>query len=439
MKALVAVDVRGPAAGCQWGWSRKEEALNRFANVETALAALERGESVVVLDPREPEKGAALVLAAETATPESVAFMVRHTSGIVSVGLPGSRLDTLELPLMVPGTPRIPLAVSVDTRQGTTTGISASDRATTIRALADPRTRPLDLSRPGHVFPIRTTKGGTLVREAHAEAAVDLARLAGRAPAAALCELVNGDGSLADGGEADRFARRHGLALVSIADLVAYRLRTEALLQQVAAARIPTPHGEYQAVAYRSSFDDAEHVAMVKGEVTGREEILVRVQSQCLLGEAFGSLACDCGPSLNRALAMIAGEGRGVVVYLRGHEGEGTGLGHELESARVRNAGRNTSDIRADAGCHEYGLAAQVLAALDVRSIRLLTDDPRTARGLKAAGAVVRNQIPLIPPPGWGARGRPASGDSNAVRVHGTLGVWGDEGSPKVALGGGTR
>lgn len=439
MKALIAVDARGAAAGPQSGRSGKEEALERLANVESALAALERAEPVVVLDPGEPEKGAALVLAAETATPESVAFMVRHTSGIVFVGLPGNRLDALGLPLMVPGTPRIPLTVSVDARQGTTTGISAADRATTIRALADPGTRPQDLSRPGHVFPIRTRKGGTLLRKAHAEAAVDLARRAGRAPAAALCELVNDDGSMARGGEADRFAHLHRLALVSIADLVGYRLRTEVLVQRVAAARIPTPHGEYQAVAYRSSFDDADHVALVKGEVSGGEDILVRVQSQCLLGEAFGSLACDCGPSLARALAMIAEEGRGVVVYLRGHEGDGTGLGHGLEGAGVRNGGRKTSATRADAGCHEYGLASQVLAALDVRSIRLLTDDPRTARDLKAAGAVVRDQIYLMPRPGWGARGIPATRDSDAVHVHGALAAWADEDIPKVALGGGSR
>ncbi|MDA8294005.1 MAG: bifunctional 3,4-dihydroxy-2-butanone-4-phosphate synthase/GTP cyclohydrolase II [Actinomycetota bacterium] len=374
-----------------------------FAPVEEAIAAVGRGEIVVVVDDEDRENEGDLIMAADAATPEKVAFFLAHTSGVICVPLTPERVDELDLPLMVTANTeaqRTAFTVSVDARFGTTTGISADDRATTIRALADPATRPVDLNRPGHIFPLRYRAGGVLKRAGHTEAAVDLARAAGRAPVGVLCEVVSADKrSMARLPELEAFAEEHGLLLISIADLIRYRHRNEKLVRRLASARLPTELGEFTAVAYESVLDGEQHLALVLGDVSGVGDVLVRVHSECLTGDVLGSLRCDCGPQLHAAMETIAAEGRGVVVYLRGHEGRGIGLGHKLRAYSLQEEGFDTVDANLELGLpadsREYGIGAQILVDLGVTTMRLMTNNPTKYGGLEGFGLDIVERVPL--------------------------------------------
>jgi 3,4-dihydroxy 2-butanone 4-phosphate synthase/GTP cyclohydrolase II len=336
------------------------------------------------------------------ATPELVAFMVRYTSGFICVPLTEAECDRLELPPMYHtnqdrrGTA---YTVTVDAREGVSTGISAADRARTMRLLADPSTSPADLARPGHVVPLRARAGGVLRRPGHTEAAIDLARAAGLRPAGVLCELVNDDGTMMRLPELTVFAGEHGLAVISIADLIGYRRRREMQVQRIAEARIPTEHGGFRAVGYRATHDGAEHVALVCGDLGDGCDVLVRVHSECLTGDVFGSLRCDCGPQLQAALARVAQEGRGVVLYMRGHEGRGIGLMHKLQAYQLQDAGRDTVEANLELGlpadARDYGTGAQILADLGIRTMRLLTNNPAKRAGLEGYGLQVLGRVAL--------------------------------------------
>jgi 3,4-dihydroxy 2-butanone 4-phosphate synthase / GTP cyclohydrolase II len=374
--------------------------------IERGIAEIRAGRPVVVVDEADRENEGDLVLAASKATPERLAFMIRHTSGVVCVPMEGRELDRLKLPPMTyvnedrRGTA---YTVSVDARDGIATGISAADRARTVRVLVDSATEPYELTRPGHVFPLRAVEGGVLRRPGHTEAAVDLARLAGLTPAGVIAEIVNEDGSMARLPELVAFARAHGLALISIADLVAYRRRTERQVVRVVETRLPTVHGEFRAIGYRSSLDGVEHVALVRGDLGDGRDVLVRVHSECLTGDVFGSLRCDCGPQLDAALAAVAAEGRGVVLYVRGHEGRGIGLLHKLRAYQLQDLGSDTVDANLELGlpadARDYGTGAQVLADLGVRTMRLLTNNPAKRAGLEGYGLQVVGRVPLPVPP----------------------------------------
>jgi 3,4-dihydroxy 2-butanone 4-phosphate synthase / GTP cyclohydrolase II len=382
--------------------------MTTFGTIEAAVADLAAGRPVVVVDDADRENEGDLVFAAEHATPDLVAFMVRHTSGYICVPLPEPECDRLDLPPMVHtnqdrlGTA---YAVTVDAREGITTGISAADRAHTIRLLADPTTRPVDLARPGHVVPLRARAGGVLRRAGHTEAAVDLTRLAGLRPAGVICELVNDDGTMMRVPDHERFCAEHGLTLISIADLIGYRRRTEKQVERVVETRLPTPYGIFQAVGYRAEYDSAEHVALVYGDLAEGQDVLVRVHSECLTGDVFGSLRCDCGPQLHAALARVAQEGRGVVLYVRGHEGRGIGLLHKLQAYQLQDLGRDTVDANLELGlpadARDYGTGAQILYDLGVRSMRLLTNNPTKRAGLEGYGLTIvgREGLPVRPHP----------------------------------------
>jgi 3,4-dihydroxy 2-butanone 4-phosphate synthase / GTP cyclohydrolase II len=373
-----------------------------FASIPEAIEVIAAGGMVVCVDDADRENEGDLIMAADAATPEKIAFFVRHTSGVIVVPMLGERLDQLELPLMVTANTekhRTQFTVSVDARVGTSTGISAADRATTIAALVDPVTRPADLARPGHVFPLRYRHGGVLKRAGHTEAGVDLARLAGRTPAAVLCELVSEDGGIARLLELERFAGEHDLKLISIADLIRYRRQREKLVRRVSEARIPTRWGDFTAYAYESVLDGEHHLALVRGAVAGEREVLVRVHSECLTGDVFGSFRCDCGSQLDGALARIADEGLGVVVYLRGHEGRGIGLAHKIAAYNLQEQGRDTVDANLELGLpvddREYGIGSQILVDLGVTTMRLLTNNPAKYTGLGGFGLEIVERVPL--------------------------------------------
>ncbi len=379
---------------------------NVFDPIEDAIEEIRAGRMVIVVDDADRENEGDLILAAATVSPEAIAFMVRHTSGVICMPVVGERLDELRIPLMVSDVTdpqRTAFTVSVDARTGTTTGISAADRARTIEALVHPDTSPEDLVRPGHVFPLRYRPGGVLKRAGHTEAAVDLAVLAGLYPAGVLCEIVNEDGTMSRLPNLVGFAKEHGLKLISIADLIQFRRHRERLVEQVAEARIPTEHGEYRAVAYESSVDGRVHVAMVLGDVGDGERILVRVHSECLTGDVFGSLRCDCGQQLEAALRKVGEEGRGVVLYIRGHEGRAIGLTHKLRAYQLQEAGRDTVEANEDLGFppdpRDYGIGAQILVDLGVRSMRLLTNNPAKRAGLEGYGLSIVERLPLVTEP----------------------------------------
>ncbi|MDQ1539697.1 MAG: 3,4-dihydroxy 2-butanone 4-phosphate synthase / cyclohydrolase [Actinomycetota bacterium] len=375
-----------------------------FDTIDRAIEEIAAGKAVVVVDDEDRENEGDLIAAASKATPELVAFMVKHTSGVLCVPMHGKTLDRLGLPPMTTkneDAKQTAYTVSVDARRGVTTGISAADRAHTIRVLADSATEPYELTRPGHVFPLRAVDGGVLRRTGHTEAAVDLATLAGLTPAGVISEIVDDDGSMARLPRLFRFAKEHGLAIVSIADLVAYRRRHETTVERVAEARLPTPHGEWRAVGYRSILDGAELVALVMGDVAadGGENVLVRAHSECLTGDVFGSLRCDCGPQLDAAMSIVAAEGRGVVLYIRGHEGRGIGLLRKLHAYELQDAGADTIDANLELGlpadARDYGTGAQVLVDLGVRSMRLLSNNPAKRAGLEGWGLRIVGRVPL--------------------------------------------
>ena len=371
-------------------------------SVEFAIKEIAAGRPVVVVDDEDRENEGDIVFAASAATPEVMAFTIRYSSGVVCVPMTGDELDRLHLPPMTAvnedrkGTA---YAVSVDARDGVSTGISAADRARTVRLLATAGTGPGDLTRPGHVFPLRAKDGGVLERPGHTEAAVDLARLAGLPPAGGIAEVVNDDGTMARLPELVAFARRHGLAIISIEDLIAYRRRTERSVTRDSVTALPTVHGAFTALGYRSEPDGIEHIALVAGGLgaDGRlidgEDVLVRVHSECLTGDVFGSQRCDCGPQLNAALDRISTEGRGVLIYLRGHEGRGIGLLPKLRAYQLQEAGRDTVDANLDLGlpadARDYAAAARMLEDLGVRSLRLLTNNPEKHTALEGFGLSV--------------------------------------------------
>jgi 3,4-dihydroxy 2-butanone 4-phosphate synthase/GTP cyclohydrolase II len=374
--------------------------------VEAAIAAVANGEFVVVLDQEDRENEGDLIMAAELVTPEALAFMVRHTSGLVCVGMTGERLDELDIPLMVQrGTEAQGTAftVSVDLQAGTTTGISAADRAATVRALVDPASVAGDFARPGHVFPLRARPGGVLRRPGHTEAAVDLATLAGLSPAGVLCELVRPDGEMARGEELARFAVKQGLAIITVDELIAYRRRREQLVLRRSSAALPTPYGPFTVHAYESMIDGVEHLALVRGDVSGADPVLVRVHSECLTGDVFGSGRCDCGAQLQLAMANIAEAGRGVVVYLLGHEGRGIGLAAKIEAYRLQDGGLDTVEANIALGLpvddRDYGIGAQILDDLGVQAVRLMTNNPAKTEGLAGYGFEITERVPLIVEP----------------------------------------
>ncbi len=380
---------------------------NRLAPIEDAIAAIGRGEIVVVVDDEDRENEGDLIMAAEFATPEKMAFFVRHTSGVICAPLTGARCDELDLPLMVERNTesmRTAFTDTVDYIHGTSTGISASDRALTLRALADPATTGHDLARPGHIFPLRAREGGVLKRAGHTEAAVDLCRLAGLTPVGVLCEIVNPDGTMSRMGDLEAFCEEHGLLLTTIADLVRYRRSTEKLVVRMGEAALPTPWGEFRCVAFRSMLDGTEHLAFVAGDpaaASAAEGTLVRVHSECLTGDVFGSLRCDCGEQLHAAMAGVAKEGTGVVVYLRGHEGRGIGIAHKIRAYSLQDGGLDTVDANEALGLpvdsREYGIGAQILSDLGISRMRLMTNNPAKYGGLEGFGLEVTERVALTP------------------------------------------
>lgn len=372
-----------------------------FTPIEEAIAAFARGQMLIVVDDEDRENEGDLILAAEHATTESVAFMVRHTSGMLCVALPGERLDALELPLMVErnsDSMRTAYTVTVDYRHGTTTGISAADRSSTIRALADPLIGASDFNRPGHVFPLRAAEGGVLERQGHTEATVDLTLLAGLRLGGVLAEIVNDDGSMARRKDLEVFARTHGLPMVTIADLVAFRL-AQVQVRKESEARIPTRHGMFTAHVYKSPASPHEHLVMVMGNVKSQKDVLVRVHSECLTGDTFGSLRCDCRQQLEASLSAIGREGRGVVVYLRGHEGRGIGLTHKLRAYALQDDGLDTVDANLKLGlevdARDYTVGAKILRDLGISSMRLLTNNPAKYRCIKEFGLCISEKVAL--------------------------------------------
>ncbi len=375
-------------------------------SVPRAVADIAAGRAVVVIDDADRENEGDIIFAASKATPELLAFTIRHTSGVICVPMLGTELDRLQLPLMTAQNSermRTAFTVSVDARDGVTTGISAADRARTVRALVDSATEPYELVRPGHIFPLRYTDGGVLRRPGHTEAAVDLARLAGLPPAGVLAEVVNDDGTMARLPALRAFADARGLALISIAQLIEYRRHHEQMVRRVVETRVPNQYGQWRALGYLSAVDGTEHLALVFGELEqagdAGGDILVRMHSECLTGDVFGSRRCDCGAQLHAAMAAIAAEGRGIVLYLRGHEGRGIGLLSKLRAYRLQDGGADTVDANTELGlpvdAREYSTGAQILADLGVSSLRLLTNNPAKVAGLAGFGIKVTGRVPM--------------------------------------------
>ncbi|XP_052205983.1 bifunctional riboflavin biosynthesis protein RIBA 1, chloroplastic-like isoform X2 [Diospyros lotus] len=378
-----------------------------FSSIPEAIEDIRQGKMVVVVDDEDRENEGDLIMAASMATPEAMAFFVKHGTGIVCVSMKGEDLERLELPLMVNQRENeeklcTAFTVSVDAKHGTTTGVSAHDRATTVLALASKDSKPEDFNRPGHIFPLKYREGGVLKRAGHTEASVDLAMLAGLDPVAVICEIVDDDGSMARLPKLKQFVQSHNLKIVSIADLIRYRRKRDKLVELSSAARIPTTWGPFRAYCYRSVLDGIEHIAMVKGDVGDGQDILVRVHSECLTGDIFGSARCDCGSQLALAMQQIEAAGRGVLVYLRGHEGRGIGLGHKLRAYNLQDDGRDTVEANEELGLpvdsREYGIGAQILRDLGVRTIKLMTNNPAKYSGLKGYGLMLSGRVPLFTP-----------------------------------------
>ncbi|KAF3659379.1 Bifunctional riboflavin biosynthesis protein RIBA 1, chloroplastic [Capsicum annuum] len=378
-----------------------------FSSIPEAIEDIRQGKMVLVTDDEDRENEGDLVMAASKATPEAMAFFVKHGTGIVCVSMVEEDLERLQLPLMVNDKKNeeklcTAFTVSVDAKHGTTTGVSAHDRATTVLTLASKDSKPEDFNRPGHIFPLKYRPGGVLKRAGHTEASVDLAVLAGLDPVGVICEVVDEDGSMARLPRLRQFAKEHNLKIISVADLIRYRRKRDQLVEHASAARIPTMWGPFTAHCFKSVIDGIEHIAMVKGDIGDGQDILVRVHSECLTGDIFHSARCDCGSQLALAMQQIEAAGKGVLVYLRGHEGRGIGLGHKLRAYNLQDAGRDTVEANEELGLpidsREYGVGAQMLRDLGVRTMKLMTNNPAKYSGLKGYGLAISGRVPLLTP-----------------------------------------
>jgi len=376
----------------------------QFAPIEDVIAAIARGEMIVMVDDEDRENEGDLIMAAQFATPEKIAFIVRYSSGVVVAPISGDRCDDLRLPLMVEHNTeshRTAFTISVDLIEGTTTGISAADRAATLRALANPRESFASFARPGHIFPLRAREGGVLKRAGHTEAAVDLARMAGLEPAGIICEIINDDGSMSRLPELIEFSRKHDLLLSSIAELIKYRRHHEKLVTRMGQAQVPTDWGNFTCTAFKSDVDGTEHLAFSLGTVDDGQPVLVRVHSECLTGDVFSSRRCDCGPQLHSAMSLIAEEGSGIVVYLRGHEGRGIGIGHKIRAYSLQDGGLDTVDANTELGLpvdsREYGIGAQILADMGANQLRLITNNPAKYGGIEGYGLEIIERVAINP------------------------------------------
>jgi 3,4-dihydroxy 2-butanone 4-phosphate synthase/GTP cyclohydrolase II len=372
-----------------------------FAPIEDAIEAYRDGEMIIVVDDEDRENEGDLTIAADKITPEAINFMAKWGRGLICLPMTEERLAELDIPQMVPqNTARFDTAfcVSIEAKGVTSTGISAGDRAATVLAAIDPRTRPSDLARPGHMFPLKARTGGVLVRAGQTEAAVDLSRIAGLYPAGVICEIMNEDGSMARVPELTKFAKKHKLLMITIADLIQYRMRTEALVRRVASAALPTVHGDFRVIAYESVIDRETHVALVRGDIAGGENVMVRVHSRCLTGDVFHSARCDCGPQLDAAMEKIAAEGRGVLLYLN-QEGRGIGLANKIRAYELQDEGFDTVEANERLGFkadqRDYGIGVQILKDLGVKSMRLLSNNPRKLVGIEGYKLSVVDWVPL--------------------------------------------
>jgi 3,4-dihydroxy 2-butanone 4-phosphate synthase/GTP cyclohydrolase II len=376
-----------------------------LATIPEAIKDIKAGKFVIVVDDEDRENEGDLIMAAEKVTPEAINFMAVHARGLICMPCNGQRLDELKVPMMVVNnTAKLGTAFTVtcEAREGTSTGISAADRACTVLTIIDPKTRPEDLVYPGHMFPLRAKDGGVLVRTGQTEATVDLARMAGLYPAGVCCEIMNEDGTMARMPQLEIFAKNHGLKIISVADLIAYRFRHERLVTRVAEAKLPTPYGNFKVIAYKSNTDPDEHVALVMGDVATEEPVLVRVHSQCLTGDVFGSLRCDCGEQIQMAMKKIAAEGRGVVLYMR-QEGRGIGIHNKIKAYALQDEGLDTVEANISLGFkadqRDYGVGAQILVDLGIKNMRLMTNNPKKMSGLQSYGLKITEQLPLTTKP----------------------------------------